>query len=327
LSLLRNNSGHAERVLKYLIDNAVSDSVRVMALYRLADIERESGRFEAALQNYKYALKLCEQINDATTIPYLLHMIGVIHWSQENFDRALHFYEMSLRHYRDLYSSWSEQLVIPGNIVISREDVQRHTANVLRDIGDVHRKTNRLDTANKYLVESLEILKSIEATFETLLTYLSLGRLSRDRQLYTDSIDYYIKALELAQKTETPLFETEALFRLSEAHYLSGHYREAIDWAEKAVDSATTYKFQNMKARALLYWGLAQYMLGDISQSVELLLSALHYANEFSPYILRGVSTEIEKIIPNIEASNEDHAARLRSGINRYNQLIHGLAS
>jgi tetratricopeptide (TPR) repeat protein len=131
-----------------------------------------------------------------------------------------------------------------------------------------------------------------------------------------------MRALELAQKAETPLFETDALFRLSEAYYLSGNYRVAIDWAEKAIDSATVYSLQSLKARALLYRGLAQYMLGDMSQSVESLLSAIHYASEFSPQILKGISTRIEEIIPKIEASHNDYVARLKSAINQYSQLV-----
>jgi tetratricopeptide (TPR) repeat protein len=321
LWLLRDKSERAEYALKYLIAHTSPESVKAMALYRLADIERGAGRFESALQHYQLALQISRQINDSASIPYLLHMIGVIYWAQENLDEAIRFYEESLQHYRNLYARWSEQQLKPGHIVINRDDIQRHIGNVLRDIGDAHRKAKRQEDANNYLLESLEFLGNIGATFETALTYISLGRLNREKQLFTQSIDYYEKALTIAQKADSPRFETVSLFRLAEISYLSGNYDGAVDWAEKAIASANVYNFYDMKARALLFLGLSQLMLGNLEQGIDSLSSALNFASEFSSNLLRSVVEDIEKILPKIQTSHRELTQRLQTTINHYKEF------
>ncbi len=322
LALLHDKNEYAERLFRYLTAHASADSLRAEVLYRLADIERGTGRFESALKNYQNALQIFRQINDRTAIPYILHMVGVIYWAQENLDEAIRFYEMSLQHYRDLYDGWSEQQLKPSNIVLNREDIQRHMANILRDIADAHRRAGRLEIAQDRLLESLKIQESIGATFETALTYLSLGKLNREKHLFPESITYYKKALAIAQKTESAMVETESLFRLAEGCYLSGDYESAIDWAEKAVASASTFNFLNLKARALLYQGLSQFMLGSVPQGVDSLLSALEYASQFSPNVLGGVIVETEKILPVIIRSHVDLAERLQVAIKQYKDKL-----
>ena len=109
-------------------------------LYRLADVQRTTGRFDGALHNYALALELSRRSGDATTIPDLLHMMGVVYRAQGLPSDAITYYELSLQDYRDLLLTWMPDQTTPGNIVLSREDVQRHIANVLRDLGDALRK-------------------------------------------------------------------------------------------------------------------------------------------------------------------------------------------
>jgi len=320
LALLRDKNEYAERLFRHLAAHASTDDSRAEALYRLADIERGTGRFVSALRNYQNALQIFEQINDRTIIPYIFHMIGVIHRAQENLDESIRFFEMALQQYEYLYENWSRLQLKSSNIILNREDTQRHMANVLRDIADAHRKAGRLEVAQDFILKSLRIQEDIGATFEMALTYLFLGRLNREQRLFTQSIDYYKKALIIAQKTESPMVETESLFRLSEICYLSGDYQGAVDWGEKAVASANTYHFPNLKARTLVYMGLSQFVLGNMDQSSDSLLSALQSASQFSSNVLRRVITDIEKALLTIRESHPDIAERLQDAISQYKE-------
>ena len=239
------------------------------------------------------------QLKADADVPYIYHMLGVIYWSREDLDRALDYYQRSLDRYQYLSDTADSSKVQWSNIVLNKQDIQRHISNVLRDIGEVHRRAGRLIGAEEYLQDSLRIQTQIGASFEQLLTLLALGKLSREKKAFDQSIEQYREALALAQRLESPSFEAAALVRLAETSYLAGNYGASIDWAMKATDLASIHDLKSVLAKALLFHGLSKFMQGYIlqSDSIELLRTALMHARNYSTNTLKGTSEDIQRFI------------------------------
>jgi tetratricopeptide (TPR) repeat protein len=299
IELLKNNPISADRVFGYLVDNSSSPQIKGMALTRLADVERDSGRFDQAISHYQLALDVYLELQADGDIPYIYHMLGVIHWSREDLEMALDYYQRALNHYRNLSDLDSFSSVQLGNIVLNSQDIQRHISNVLRDIGEVHRRAGRLAIAEEYLQESLNIQEEIGVVFERLLTLLAIGKLNREKGLLEQSMDYYREALQIAPHVETPSLESMILARLSETSYLACSYDQSVEWAIKATDLANTHGFESVLAKAKLFHGLSRYIQGTSFQleAVKHLRDALIHAGNYSENTLQATSKAIQELV------------------------------
>ena len=77
-------------------------------------------------------------------------------------------------------------------------------------------------------------------------------------------------SLRVAFETKQPFLETKALGSLGRLAMIQGHYDEAVDWYEKALDLAQSLGAQTLVAKILGNEGWNYYKLGDFEKAENL---------------------------------------------------------
>ncbi|HID31403.1 MAG TPA: tetratricopeptide repeat protein [Desulfobacterales bacterium] len=168
----------------------------------------------------------------------------------------------------------------------------------------------QLDLAQRHLLESLHVLEVMGSSLEVLMTHLSLAKLYREQSMWKEANESNQRALEMAQQLGSVSFETEALFRLAEIHYLAGDYHQCLDWANKASAMAIDYGFHNWSARSLLTMGLAYFQMGLLTRSVDALVSAISYADKFGPTMVIRLAAESKEVLEHLMSKGHRSLAK-----------------
>lgn len=315
---LRLKNEQAESRLLNILGSTQSKIVNANARNKLADLQRTNGLYDIALQNYNISLELFLGSGDFITRATVVHMIGVTYWAKGEYELAESYFQQSLAEYQYIIEHWESMNTEICNFVRSREDIQRHKANVMRDLGDLYRKTARLDEAEKCLIQSRSILESSQELNEVQMTYLSIAKLFREKENWSECIEYNLKAYEISRELHSTINETEALFRLAEAYYLTKQYHIAKEWANKAFSAAKDYNLPYFCSRSSRLLGLINLETGKIQVGINNLISAIGFAYKFSPNLMPMVVSEINGICCRIKVSHPKLALKLERALLLY---------
>ena len=214
------------------------------ALRQLGDVYVATGEFKRAYEVYSRALSYAEAANDPVLIAEYNDYLGYCH-------RKVGDYENAVKHHRKAISA-AEEIEAPAAAARARA-----------------RAFNHLGICLQALAEQT----------------ISEGELVKGREFYADAAGSEEEALRLSKETEDRWREGYVLRALSTIHRQLGmtlaadgaaaEYRNALDYADQALELALTMKEQEWEGLALHEKGLALSALGRQSEGLAAFQRAL----------------------------------------------------
>lgn len=125
-----------------------------------------------------------------------------------------------------------------------------------------------LEDANKLLAESLKS----KPNFYRINAYTLLGIVNKDRGFYVTSLDYYLKALNAAEKLKDIPRQSACLNNIGSVYQLQGNFSQAIEYFNKSLTIEE-------KLNQPLQKSIRFYNLGECYKDVDSLDLALTYFN------------------------------------------------
>ncbi|MGO9690881.1 MAG: CHAT domain-containing tetratricopeptide repeat protein [Syntrophobacteraceae bacterium] len=214
------------------------------ALRQLGDVYVATGEFKRAYEVYSCALSYAEAANDPVLIAEYNDYLGYCH-------RKVGDYENAVKHHRKAVST-AEKIEAPAAAARARA-----------------RAFNHLGICLQALAEQT----------------ISEGELVKGREFYADAAGSEEEALRLSKETEDRWREGYILRALSTIHRQLGmtlaadeaaaEYRNALDYADQALELALTMKEQEWEGLALHEKGLALSALGRQAEGLTAFQRAL----------------------------------------------------
>ena len=125
-----------------------------------------------------------------------------------------------------------------------------------------------LEDANKLLAESLKS----KPKFYRINAYTLLGIVNKDRGFYVTSLDFYLKALNTAEKLKDFPRQSACLNNIGSVYQLQGNYSQAIEYFNKSL--AIEEKLNQPIQKSIRF-----YNIGECYKDLDSLDLALTYFN------------------------------------------------
>jgi tetratricopeptide (TPR) repeat protein len=125
-----------------------------------------------------------------------------------------------------------------------------------------------LEDANKLLTESLKS----KPNFYRINAYTLLGIVNKDRGFYVTSLDFYLKALNTAEKLKDFPRQSACLNNIGSVYQLQGNYSQAIEYFNKSL--AIEEKLNQPIQKSIRF-----YNIGECYKDLDSLDLALTYFN------------------------------------------------
>ena len=213
-------------------------------LIEIGNVQTRLGNDSLALDCYQRSLDIVENSDEWETKVNAYKNIGEIYFSQGQFDEALRYFLESYRTGRGNCST-------------------RTFHSVLIDLGKVYLAKNDSRNALMYLNRSLNLADSVNADYETAVSYSTLADLYQSVGQSGKAIRYYHTALNRALDAHSLSLQKDITHKLSGAYSENGHFEKAyvvlamnkaisdslnrITAAENLSRLETKFEFQNLK--------------------------------------------------------------------------------
>ncbi|MEE9150935.1 MAG: tetratricopeptide repeat protein [Thermoplasmata archaeon] len=251
----------ALEALERLEDTRKNKEKRINLLKRLGEISFNISEWMWALEYYKKAIMLCEDIDNNTDRAESLGKIGYVHNRMGNWKMAAKNLVKSLEIYKTLddafgiadahrglgYIHWRlgeyDDAIKHYHecIQVSMEIGDMHTiALAFIELGNVHIETGDIDKAIEYYNKSLTKLEPIGDNSEMARAYNNLGDSYLKSGRYNEAIEYFKKCEEMGKRIGRRDIVGWSLFNSGEAYALKGDADKALECAEESLDILTT---------------------------------------------------------------------------------------
>jgi len=179
-----------------------------LILYRM-------GYLDDALLYYSRGLSLAKDLGDTDLQAVLLSNIAIIYGEKGELDKALNYFEESLRlerneeakapAYQNIATIYYEKgdyqkavEYLQKTIEISEKYGDYHEVSIGKlNLGNTYRKMRDYENAEKYLFEGLEGVKKVGDKFWEAYGYWYFGRLYRDKGNKIEAKEYFTRAYNL----------------------------------------------------------------------------------------------------------------------------------
>ena len=208
-----------------------------------------------ALENYNKALAIMEKLGDKHGISVVLMNIAAVHQSNGELDKALEINQRSLR----MGEMLGDQRIISailGNIggiyqlmgkpikgletlqkclaIKQKIDDKQGMVWVTGNIGVILNYLGKTDEARAILLETVANAEKMGAKWDLMGDYFTLGDLNKDTDNTALAEEYYLKAMDLAEKLEVPDYMIDSMRGLIEVLLTTGRLAEALTMSADA---------------------------------------------------------------------------------------------
>jgi len=171
---------------------------------------------DSALYYYKTALKLADKSNDEYQYAYLLNNIGLLKYQAQNYIQAE----------QDFRESYQKA------IKIKHVRLQLHALN---NLGITFIAEKKLDSAIIYLNILVDISKKYNYIRETGIAYHNLARCYQEKNQYTEALRCFDSSASLIKLLPEKIYSIRPYNGYASVYQSMGKYKEAILYAEKAL--------------------------------------------------------------------------------------------
>ncbi len=189
----------------------------ISSKYRLAhELFFELGDIESAERTAQFGLEESTKKGDEINQNYFINALGIIDLSKGDYDKALEYFEKSLK--------LAEKL----NQIVEK-------IAVLLNIGNLYQKKSDLKNAFKYSFEAAALLKEDTPNLIRFAVLNNLGILYRDNGDIPNAVKNLESALEITEKTGDLSRKSSCLNSLSGMKISQGLLNPALNYASEAL--------------------------------------------------------------------------------------------
>jgi len=211
----------------------------------------------AALIPHRLALNVAERIAYREGMAESLHDIGRVFHSQNNFAKALEFYEKSL--------PLSEQL-----------PEKRLLATVLVNTGAAHRNLGKPELALKFFTRVLELAKASKDT-GVMTARQNLGGIYREQGNFSAALEQLNEVLRLSEERQLSTWKSRTLIDIGLVYRDQGNQTKASEVFQQALALAGELENKPLIATALDEIGWSNFLRGDHLQALEYFQKSLPF--------------------------------------------------
>lgn len=319
LGILHTTKGDNLRALELLslaeskLRGSESEAEWMMTLVRLAEVRRQLGKFEAALQDVEKILRLASNSSDqnmqytfaeAQRVKGLsLVGLGQLRDAQDWLEKALHTCrslgisetvpiletELGVVHRRLGETEITERYYASALKSWERVGNTGWKARLLNNMGLLYHKTGRLEQALIHLEESLKTAERSGYTRIQTNVLISLGDLLTDMLDFDSAYDYYDRALTLATHLGHSRYIFYSSLGQARLHRLNGEPLIAIDELKHTEVSQVSLGVYE-KALSSLELGCCWLDIGKVDPAVVVLRDAIELLRDEDSSAERSVA-------------------------------------
>ncbi len=268
------------------------------ALANLANVYKDRGQYDRAFVRYLKALKIYEQLGDATQQAWLMNSLGRVLVIEGNYQEAKDYHEKALKIARNAKDLKGEVVSLGGlgSVYLAQgqyaqaAECHEKSLEIVRKLGDakveaytldhlgnVHLAWGQYAKASDCFEKSLAIRRQIGHAKGEATSLNELGRVYQAWGQLGKALKYLEQSLDIQRKIGDVQGEAISLNKLGEVCQSWGQYDKALEYFEKSLE--ITRKIGDVKAEAAslnnlgrVYrsWGQYDKALKCFAQSLEI---------------------------------------------------------
>jgi CHAT domain-containing protein/uncharacterized protein HemY len=231
----------------------------------------QTSQFEAALQSWRQALAIYQEIKDRVGEGKALGNLGIAYHSLGNYAKAIEYFQQSLA----IAKSIKDRLV---------------EGKALGNLGSAYFSLGDYAKAIEYQWQDLAIAREIKDRKGEGQSLGNLGIAYYYLGDYAKAIEYQQQRLAIALEIKDRLGEGQSLGNLGNAYEALGDYAKAIEYYQQNLAIAREIKDFSGEGKALGNLGNAYYNLGDYTKAIEYYQQSLAIALEIKDRLGEGQS-------------------------------------
>lgn len=231
------------------------------ALNRLGTLYDVKGKPDSATIFLIRGLKIFEEIRHLPGLAAVYQNMGVMHYYQKDFDRALENYRKALA-------------------LREQTGEMSYVAQLYNNIGSVLRRKKEYDSAIVYYKKALEIKKGLDDKQSLASSLINISVAYQYKNDFAAAIEYGNQAAALCRETGNDYDLASAHIGLGEIYLKMKHPREAFAQARAALALA-----QKLKSNELLFniyeeLALCDTLAGDYKAAFSDYVNAMYYKDQ-----------------------------------------------
>ncbi|MEM7532880.1 MAG: tetratricopeptide repeat protein [Chloroflexota bacterium] len=232
-------------------------------LGNLGNVYSDLAKYERAIEFYKQALSIAQEINNRRNEGLILGNLGLVYADLGLLDRAIEYYEQALS-------------------IAQKINDRRSESNHLGNLGLAYADLGQVDRAIKLYEQALAIAQEIDDRRGEGDSLGNLGLANLGLGQYHKAIGFYEQALAIAQEVNDRSREGAYLSNLGNTYFSLGEYNRAIEYYEQALAIAQEINDRRGEGARLGGLGLTNLELGDYDKAIEYYERALAIAQEIN---------------------------------------------
>jgi class 3 adenylate cyclase/Tfp pilus assembly protein PilF len=174
------------------------------------------GNNPLAIEYYQKSMEIEEEIGNKQGIAISLNNIGLIYSNQNNYPRALEYYEKALATYEEI-------------------DYKRGVAGSLSNIGLIYKNQAKNALALEYYERSIAIQEEI-GDLQGLASNLSnISLMYKNQSNYPRALEYYEKAMSLHEEIGGKRNIASSLSNMGTIYQKQGNFKSALEYCQKGL--------------------------------------------------------------------------------------------
>jgi tetratricopeptide (TPR) repeat protein len=228
------------------------------AYYWIGECYRLLGQHEKALEYFRDALALAEELGRKSDIATYLNNIAIVYGDRGQYTKALEYYEQALALAEELGKK--DQIAILSN-----------------NIGMIYYDLAQYDMALEHLNKSLVIMQEFGQKDNIAVILSNIGLIYDARGRYDKALEYYRQALALAKELGLKDSIVIDLNNIAHVYNARGQYDKALDCYKQALALADELALKGAAAISLngigtvyLSWGQNDKALDCYTKALEI---------------------------------------------------------
>ncbi|MBE9119159.1 tetratricopeptide repeat protein [Lusitaniella coriacea LEGE 07157] len=251
--------------------------------------QAKRGQFQAAIQFWKQALQLYQELGNRRKEIVSLYALGSAYYFLEQYEEAIDFHQQSLSIAREIGDRTGE-------------------GDSLNSLGDAYRSLEQHEKAIEFYQQSLIFNREVSdlAGESDILDHLGnsyylLGQ-------YQKAIEFHQQSLNIAEEIGDRARETKSLGNLGNAYHFLGQYEKAIGFYQQSLAIAWEIGDRRGVSSSFNNLGLVYQSLGQYEKAI-----AFHQRS-------LNISKEIEDRV--VESSSLNSLGLVYESLGQYEQAI-----
>lgn len=281
--------------IRWLSEELNYEKGRDLSVYYNAEINKDEGNYDEALQQYQQYIENTAQRGDSLEMAKGLVGVAAIYIYTGDRDKSLPFLFRALRIYetqnyqKGLASVLNNIGVVYKGMGKSRdaidvylqasekyqsEGMEKEYAMSLQNLAIMYRAVESYDTALIYYDQSLSLIKKLDYKRETAMVLGNLGSLYDVMDQYDKALAYHLQALAILKELPNKRSLTYCLHNIGYSNLKLNNYAESEKYLNEALEVA-----QELKAKVLIY--VVYETMADLFASQKDFEKGYHYYTLF----------------------------------------------